>query len=245
MRPQGAPSRGPRSSVISLVLPARGGQEVAGVGATALRRSVDAYIASLDDIGEPWEILLVPAARGVACDQVRDVCGQIASRGSGVHVCSSADGWGAAVRTGLRMSEGELLCYTNYERTSAKVLGLMLNFALRNRELVLRANRRTRDTGIQRLGSLLFNLECRALLGVPAWDINGTPKVFPRAFDKLLELTRTDDLFDAEFSLVCEREGYPVVEIPVDADLLSGSRARPDYRAALRMYMGVPTLRTS
>jgi hypothetical protein len=209
----------------------------------ALPRSVAAYGAALDTIGQPWEILLVPDARAVTRDEVRDVCEQIASADSRVRLCVPADGWGAAVVAGLRASEGELLCYTNYERTSAQVLSIVLSFALRNPELVLRANRRTRDTGVHRLGSLLFNLECRAVLGVPAWDINGTPKVFPRAFGKLLELTRTDDLFDAEFSLVCEREGYPVVEIPVDAGLIPGSRTRPDYLAALRMYTGVPALR--
>jgi hypothetical protein len=233
----------PTGSVISLVLPVCGSQGFGSDGALALRRSVEAYIASLAEIGQPWEILLVPAASEAARNAVQDACAQVAVEDAGVHVGLSVDGWGAAVGTGLRMSQGELLCYTNYERTSGKVLDTMLSFAVRNPELVLRANRRTRDTGIHRLGSLLFNLECRAVLGIPAWDINGTPKIFPRAFSKLLELTRSDDLFDAEFSLVCEREGYPVVEIPVEADLLFGSPGPPDYRAALRMYRGVPALR--
>jgi hypothetical protein len=91
---------------------------------------------------------------------------------------------------------------------------------------------------------LLFTLECRVVLQVPAWDINGTPKVFPRAFTRLLELTRDDDLLDAEFALVCEQAGYPVIEIPVDAELLPGATAStPDYRAALKMYTGIRRLR--
>jgi len=109
---------------------------------------------------------------------------------------------------------------------------------------VLRANRRTRDTRTRRLGSLLFNLECRVLLQVPAWDVNGTPKVFPRGFGKLLQLRQEDDLLDAEFALVCEREGYPVVEVPIDAPPQSQGGPGVDGRAALRMYLGLLRLRS-
>ena len=45
----------------------------------------------------------------------------------------------------------------------------------------MKANRKIRDNWRRRLGSLLYNLECRALFDLANWDINGTPKVFPRA----------------------------------------------------------------
>jgi hypothetical protein len=119
----------------------------------------------------------------------------------------------------------------------------MLGYALRNPDVVFRANRRTRDTRLQRLGSLIFNLECRAVLGVTAWDVNGTPKVFSRARTKLLELTRDDGLIDAEFAWTCEREAYSVVEIPIEAPSVLGRSSVPDYAAALRMYTGLLGLR--
>jgi hypothetical protein len=231
--PPGDGSLDVRPVGISLVLP------ISGERATALSDATGAYAEALDGLDQRWEIVLVPNAR----DEVGAGCERIASARSGVSVVMSAHGWGAAVRAGLKASEGQVLCYANYERTSAAALSEMLRFALRNPDVVLRANRRTRDTRIQRAGSLLFNLECRALLGVSTWDVNGTPKVFPRTFGRLLKLTRDDDLLDVEFSLVCEHEGYPVIEIPIDAELLPGLRSHPDYRAALRMYLGVPTLR--
>ena len=46
-------------------------------------------------------------------------------------------------------------------------------------------------------------------------DVNGTPKVFPRKFARLLDLDREDDLIDAEFVMRCRTEGYPVVDVPV------------------------------
>jgi hypothetical protein len=218
---------------ISIVLPVEGDEH-------ALAGALEGYAAALGRLGLQWEILLVPQASDTTLEQARSV-------DPAIQVCPPASGWGAAVRTGLRASAGDVLCYANWQRTSAAALTNMFELALRNRAVVLRANRRTRDTRIQRIGSLLFNLQCRFVLQVPAWDVNGTPKIFPRTFSKLLELTRDDDLLDAEFALVCEQAGYPVIEIPVDAYLLpgAGSPRPPDYRAALRMYCGIWGLRTA
>ena len=219
-------------AAISIVLPVGEPEE-------ALEGVLRSYVEVLAALGRGWEILLVPHGRsGSEASYER-----LSAIGDGIRVCEPAGGWGAAVRAGLNASAGEVLCYTNWQRTSAAALSEMLDLALRNPDLVLRANRRTRDRRIGRLGSLVFNIECRLLLQIPAWDVNGTPKVFPRAFNRLLELKREDDLFDAEFALVCERAGYPVVEVPIDAALLSLGPSGPDYRAALRMYLGVARLR--
>jgi hypothetical protein len=74
-----------------------------------------------------------------------------------------------------------------------------------------------------------------------SWDVNGTPKAFPRQFQALLELTRDDELLDAEFTVTCEREGYPTLEVPVrEPDAVSGGVG---LATALRMYARVPQLR--
>ena len=51
---------------------------------------------------------------------------------------------------------------------------------------VIKASRKIRENWKRRLGSLLYNLECRALFDLPYWDINGTPKVFGRHFIPLI-----------------------------------------------------------
>jgi hypothetical protein len=103
---------------------------------------------------------------------------------------------------------------------------------------VLKANRKIRDNWRRRLGSLIYNLECRALFDLPIWDINGTPKVFPREFGALLELERDDDLIDLEFAWVCKREDYPILEVPLLATQRHGGRSTTNYGSALRMYVG-------
>jgi hypothetical protein len=223
---------------VSVVLPVR---ELDGRSphAAVLRETVEGYLMCLDELAERQEILLVPYGGSGALK----ACEHVVEAHPGVRNSQPCGGWGSAVREGLRLSEGELLCYANYERTSPAVLAEMLGLALRNPTLVLRANRRTRDTVLQRIGSLLYNLECRALLGIAVWDVNGTPKVFPRRFGALLELKSEGDLLDAELAAVCDQRGYPVVEVPVQAELRSGLSSRPAFASALRMYLGVPILR--
>jgi hypothetical protein len=114
----------------------------------------------------------------------------------------------------------------------------MLAYALAYPDAVLKANRRIRASFQRRLGSLLYNLECRMLFDLPIWDINGTPKVFPRSFGRLLELQADDDLIDAEFAVACKQEDYPVIEVPILATTRHGGRSTTNYRSAVHMYVG-------
>ena len=75
---------------------------------------------------------------------------------------------------------------TNSARTTSDDLVRLLLHGVTNQSVVVKANRKIRDNWRRRVRSLLFALECRALFDLANWDINGTPKVFPRRFAKLL-----------------------------------------------------------
>jgi hypothetical protein len=119
----------------------------------------------------------------------------------------------------------------------------MLSYAHACPDIALKANRRLRESAYRRLGSLLYNLEARALFDLAVWDINGTPKVFPRSFGRLLELGRRDDLIDLEWVVTCQRAGYPIIEVPVVATVRHGGRSTTPLSAAWRIYRGVFDLR--
>ena len=160
-----------------------------------------------------------------------------------MRVVQSARGsWGLAVKTGLREASGDILCYTNSARTSSQGLILLLLYAVANPDTVIKANRKIRENWQRRLGSLLYNLECRMLFDLSYWDINGTPKVFSRSFDKLLNLNQEDDLIDAEFNIVCRRENYPTLEVPIFSVRRHGGNSTTSYQSALRMYLGAYSL---
>lgn len=199
-------------------------------------RVVEEYDEALERIPRRHEIILVENGPD---DGSRDVCRSLAAGHACVRVVENRErGWGRAVRLGLTVAQGDTLCYTNSARTSGQDLTLLLVYALAYPGAVIKANRKIRESWRRRLGSLLYNLECRALFDLPHWDVNGTPKVFPRAFDKLLKLTRDDDLIDLEFAAVCRRESYPMLEVPIFSVRRHGGKSTTTYLSALNLYWG-------
>ncbi|MCA1557102.1 MAG: hypothetical protein LC731_01020, partial [Acidobacteria bacterium] len=49
---------------------------------------------------------------------------------------------------------------------------------------------------------------------------------------------RNDDLVDAEFNMICRREGYPLLEVPTFARGRHGGKSTTNYLSGLRMYWG-------
>jgi glycosyltransferase involved in cell wall biosynthesis len=202
---------------------------------------LDGYREALMRGEGEWEIVVVPNA---STDQTAAVCRAMAAEDERVTVVELAEGgWGRAVKAGLGAAKGELLCYTNSARTQPEMLTLLLLYARAYPGTVVKANRRIRDSLRRRLGSLIYNLESRALFDLATWDINGTPKVFPRSFDHLLTLRSDDDLIDLEFLAVCRRHDYPVIEVPLLQTVRHGGRSTTNYASALRMYLGALRLR--
>jgi glycosyltransferase involved in cell wall biosynthesis len=197
---------------------------------------VEGYEAALSAIDQPYELLLIANA---CRDRSAEICQGLADAHSSVRVVhTDRGGWGLAVKLGLSHATGDLLCFTNSARTSPEDLSLLLMTARANSPMVVKARREVRDGWKRRLGSFLYNLECRVLFNLPYWDVNGTPKAFPRTFDKLLHLTRDDDLLDAEFNLVVSRERYSMIEVPIRSVRRHGGRSTTNYRSAWNMYLG-------
>jgi glycosyltransferase involved in cell wall biosynthesis len=222
-------SAAPERPAVTIVLPVHNqADHIEGV--------VDAYLAVLARLGGEHEVLLV--TNGCTDASVR-ICGELAARHGSVRTIDiPTGGWGRAVKAGIAEARGEMVCYTNSARTTPEMLALVLAYAKAYPGVVIKANRKIRDNWRRRLGSLIYNLECRALFDLPSWDINGTPKVFPRRFDRLMSLSREDDLIDAELLAVCSREAYPIVEIPILATVRQGGSSTTNYRSALKMYLG-------
>jgi len=215
-------------SLLSLVLPCyRQADQVPDI--------VQECVSVLEKVPLRSEILLVP--NGPA-DGTAESCRREAERRPQVRVIEGSAGWGGAVRSGIEASDGDLVCFTNSARTSPEDLLLVLLYATAYPGVVVKATRRTRDNWRRRLGSVLYNLECRALFDLPNFDVNGTPKVFPRDHQALLTLEHSDDLLDVEFAVVCRRMGYPMLEVPIVSTGRRGGASTTNYRSAWRMYTG-------
>src|SRR5260221_490889 len=117
------------------------------------------YVETLARMPDPVEFLLV--VNGCR-DNSLEVCNVLAHENSSIRVIfSQPGGWGLAVRLGLQEARGDLLCYTNSARTRQQDLLLLLLYAVANPNSIVKAHRHSRETLIRKLGSFLFNLECR------------------------------------------------------------------------------------
>jgi glycosyltransferase involved in cell wall biosynthesis len=201
-----------------------------------LSKMVEEYESELSRLPLQHELILV--TNGCRDDSVRQSRLAVDRYPTVRAIDSVRGGWGLAVKLGLSEALGDMLCYTNFARTTGRDLTLLLTYAATYPEVVVKANRKIRESWRRRLGSLLYNLECRALFDLSNWDINGTPKVFPRSFHRLLELQRDDDLIDAEFSVLCRRENYPIIEVPIFSSRRHGGQSTTNYLSAFKMYWG-------
>lgn len=216
-------------SLISLVLPAY--RQADDIG-----KIVHSYAAGLSSLSVPYEMVL--AVNGPA-DGTLEACLALQGVVQTVKVVQTPAGWGHAVHCGIGSASGDLLCYTNSARTSVKSLLRVLGTAIANPGVVVKASRSTnRDNIRRRIGSLLYNLECRWLLDVPSWDVNGTPKAFPRTHQRLLSLETRSDLIDLEFCVTCWRYDYPLLEVPTRDEGRHGGASTTNSRSALHMYAG-------
>lgn len=215
--------------LVSIILPVHNQADHIG-------QIVHGYVSALGDLIKNFELILVANA---CTDNSLEVCNELAKQNSQVKVVQTEEGgWGKAVKLGLKEAKGDIVCYTNSARTSPEVLRSHLEYSLINPNVVVKANRKIRENLQRRLGSLLYNLQCRMLFDSPVWDINGTPKVFPRKYTPLLNLSREDDLIDAEFVALCRKHDYPMLEVPVLSTRRHGGKSTTNYGSAVKMYLG-------
>jgi len=110
--------------------------------------------------------------------------------------------------------------------------------ALANPGLVIKANRRLRHPFFRRMGSVLYNVQCRTLFDLPVWDVNGTPKVFSKDAFQELDLRENGDLIDVEFILRCKALGLQILEVPIVSELRHGGESTTNFASAFTMYWG-------
>lgn len=203
---------------------------------------LEEFVSALSRVDFAYELL--PVVNGPRRDNSLEICKSYEQRYPSIRtLCLEQGGWGRAVRHGLSKARGDLLCYTNSARTTGEDLLLLLLYGSIHTDAVIKANRKIREGKGRRLGSLLYNLECRALFDFPYWDVNGTPKVFHRKLSRLLDLRRDDDLIDLEFNAICHSEGYRMLEVPIFSSSRHGGCSTTNLRSAFRMYYGALKLR--
>ncbi|MCA9805812.1 MAG: glycosyltransferase family 2 protein [Cyanobacteria bacterium HKST-UBA02] len=185
--------------------------------------------------GSSFEIILVENG---STDESFEICARIATELDNVFALRSPrTGWGAAIQLGLEKSSGDILCYASSARVESTVLLDFIRKGLEHPDSVIQAIRRGHDNKLRSLASRVYNLECRILFDIRTKDINGNPKVFPRKFERLLELREDGFIVDLEFNVVCREAGYPVIEMPVPHTNRHGGRSMTSFSLGSSLYV--------
>ena len=195
------------------------------------------YTQKLNELNESWELIFVVNG---ADDGSYSMAEKYANENAEIKtIISKESGWGKAVKIGIKNAEGRLICYTNSARTNVDELIMILNYALVNKNNVIKANRIIRESLIRRIGSVIFNFENRTVFNTPIWDVNGTPKVFPSQILKENEIFSEGDLIDAELIARCFKNNIPVIEIPIFSTSRISGKSTTSFTSAFKMYFGL------
>jgi hypothetical protein len=194
------------------------------------------YVENLDKLDESWELLFI--VNGVDDGAVAKL-NSLNARPNVKVLWLEKGGWGRAVKFGMAQAEGKYLCYTNSARTEIEDLIMILNYAKVNNDNVVKATRIIREKMIRKVGSTLYNFECRMLYKVPVWDVNGTPKVIPKRIYDELGITSDDDLIDAEIIIKCSKKNVRIIEIPVISTARISGSSTTNFASAYKMYAGL------
>jgi glycosyltransferase involved in cell wall biosynthesis len=194
------------------------------------------YVQNLDTLTDSWELLFI--VNGVDDGAVAKL-NSLNTRANVKVLWLEKGGWGRAVKFGLAQATGKYLCYTNSARTEIADLILILNYAKVNNDNVVKATRIIREKMIRKVGSTLYNLQCRILYKVSIWDVNGTPKVIPQKIYQDLDISSDDDLIDAEIMIKCAHKRVRIIEIPVVSTARISGSSTTNFLSAYKMYAGL------
>lgn len=154
-----------------------------------------------------------------------------------IAVVTTAPGWGSAVRGGLEIAGGQVVGFANSARTHAEDLVRAIRHAVAEPGLLVKGRRVNRAYPLaRRVGSKLFNLECRLLFGLRVADVNGNPKVWHRDRLSPAVLREPGSFLDAEVLICARQRGLPVVEFPITRMDRHGGRSMTDLRLASTLY---------
>jgi hypothetical protein len=124
-------------------------------------------------------------------------------------------GYGAAVTSGLRAAQGELVVFTDSDGQFC-LLDLPRLLTLRHRyDLIIGYRKHRADPFYRRLNAWAWNVLVWAVLGVRVRDLDCAFKLLPRGVVDRLRLTATGAAINAEIMAQCVRNGLSIREVPV------------------------------
>ncbi len=231
MAPDGFPCR----TFLSLCMPAYNERDNLG-------DTLDAAIAILPEFVQRFEIVVVDDG---SRDDTAEIVASYAWRDRRVRLVRHEQnrGYGAAVTSGLRAAEGDLVAFTDSDGQFSFLDIPQLLTQLKDHDVVIGYRYRRADNRLRLFNAWAWNRLIRMVLGVRVKDLDCAFKLFRRKIVARLRLKSTGAAINAEMLVQCVRGGVKLCEVPVNHyPRYAGAPTGAALKVILRAFRELPRL---
>jgi glycosyltransferase involved in cell wall biosynthesis len=183
-----------------------------------IQRAVRAARASLQELTQDWQIVIVDDASTDRTGELADALSREDPRISVVHNAVNLK-LGGSLRAGYAAAGKDLVLYTDADLPfDLQELGRAVRLLEYQQADVLSGYRfdRTSEGFVRTLYSFFYNLLIRVAFGLPIKDVNFSFKLFRRELLSRFELKSQGSFIDAEFLVRARNAGASIIQIGVD-----------------------------
>jgi len=183
-----------------------------------------------------WQIIIVDDGSGDNTGQIAD---KISARNKRVTVVHHDEnkGYGAALKSGIRKAEKELIFFSDSD-LQFHLSEILLTFAwIEQYDMVIGYRARRKDPIHRRLNAHGWNVLVRALLGLHVRDIDCAFKLFRSTVFNTIEIDAVGAMVNTDILVQAVRMGYKIKEIPVTHfPRLNGKQTGANIRVVLKAF---------
>lgn len=191
---------------------------------------------------EEWEVVVVNDG---SADETAELTTQYAKIDPRIRLVNHEQnrGYGAAVTSGMRAAEGELIAFTDGDGQFSLLDLPQLITNLGGANLVIGYRHQRADAGIRKLNAWSWNQLIRLVLGVKVQDLDCAFKVFRREVVEQLKMSAQGACINAEIMVQCQRGGLTIAEVPVaHYPRYHGAPTGANYKVIVKAFRELPKL---
>lgn len=169
-------------------------------------------LETLDEMKISYECLLVKNGPKVGSTKY---ISEFASSHKNIRLFASEPGYGSAVIKGLIEAKGKYVLFMPIDgQVDLGDLPILWRLAKTGRWQLVKVKRIKRENTSRLLVSKTLALVAHMMFGISLHDINGSPKIFPQKYVRLLKLKSKHSLVDLELIVKMQMMDWKIKEIP-------------------------------